>query len=46
MSKKAGWFTSHSVIRYEFPKPKGFEDWFYTGATRHFGHEKSQHKRH
>ena len=32
------WFVSRSAVRGAVKKPTGFEAWFYTGATRHFGH--------
>ena len=31
-------FVSASAIRYKMKKIEGFEGWFYTGATNHFGH--------
>jgi hypothetical protein len=34
----ARWFRSASAVRGAVKKPAGFEDWFYTGPTRHFGH--------
>ena len=33
------WRYSKSAIRNcSVPKPVGFEDWFYTGPSWHFGH--------
>jgi hypothetical protein len=32
------WFVSKSAVRYDFPAPVGFEAWFYTGPSFHFGH--------
>ena len=35
----AKFFVSRSAIPNAYvKKPAGFEAWFYTGATRHFGH--------
>jgi hypothetical protein len=35
----AKFFVSRSAIQNAYvKKPKGFEAWFYTGATKHFGH--------
>jgi hypothetical protein len=31
-------FWSKSRVPGNFKKPTGFEDWFYTGPTKHFGH--------
>jgi len=36
--KKDKWFYSKSRARGSVKKPLGFEDWFYTGPTLHFGH--------
>lgn len=33
-----GWFTSKSATRGTLKKIPGFEQWFYTGPTLHFGH--------
>lgn len=38
------WFVSRSAIRYQMKKPLGFEAWFYTGPTLHFGHFPSKKK--
>ncbi len=35
----AKFFVSRSALQgANIKKPKGFEAWFYTGATLHFGH--------
>lgn len=36
--KKDRWFFSKSRSQWALKKPKGFEEWFYTGGTFHFGH--------
>lgn len=39
MSKKNDrWVYNKSRVSGYFKKVAGFEDWFYTGPTRHFGH--------
>jgi len=37
-AREARWFRSASALRATLKKPAGFEDWFYTGPTLHFGH--------
>jgi len=44
--KKDKWFYSVSRIRLDFKKIAGFEEWFYPGPPRHFGHVKSPKKNH
>lgn len=39
------WFRSASAVRGPFKKIAGFEAWFYTGPTRHFGHMPPHKKR-
>jgi hypothetical protein len=39
------YFVSRSAIRAYLRKPKGFEAWFYTGPTRHFGHAPPKKRR-
>jgi len=42
--KKDKWFHSQSRAPFGFKKVKGFEGWFYTGATLHFGHPNDSKK--
>ncbi len=35
---KTRWHTNASAVKGYVKKPKGFEAWFYTGPTLHFGH--------
>jgi len=41
---KKRWHMSQSALGGYFKKPKGFEEWFYTGATLNFGHIKKPKK--
>ncbi len=43
MKKITRWFYSASRYGGSFKKIAGFEAWFYTGPTAHFGHEKGKH---
>jgi hypothetical protein len=38
MYKNNSWFYSTSRVNGYFKKIAGFEDWFYTGPTKNFGH--------
>jgi len=38
------WFYSKSRAPFAFKKVKGFEGWFYTGPTLHFGHPNDSKK--
>ncbi len=38
------WFYSKNRAPFELKKLKGFEDWFYTGPTLHFGHPNDSKK--
>lgn len=42
---KGHWFYSRSRASGELKKPAGFEEWFYTGPTWHFGHAKPVKKK-
>ncbi len=45
MSKKnesVRWIYSPNRVGGYFKKIAGFEDWFYTGPTQHFGHYPSK----
>ena len=42
--KKDKWFYSKSRVSFSFKKVNGFEDWFYTGPTLHFGHPNDSKK--
>lgn len=39
------WFYSRSRFPFELKKPKGFEEWFYTGPSLDFGHPNDIKKR-
>jgi hypothetical protein len=41
---KDKWFYSKSRAPFAFKKVKGFEGWFYTGPTLHFGHPNDSKK--
>lgn len=43
--KKDKWFYSKSRAPFALKKPVGFEEWFYTGGTRCFGHSNDIKKR-
>ncbi len=38
MNKKDIWVYNKTRVSGYFKKIVGFEDWFYTGPTNHFGH--------
>lgn len=42
VSVKDKWFYSKSRVPGYFKKIAGFEEWFYTGPTRVFGHYPSK----
>jgi hypothetical protein len=42
---KDKWSFSKSRVSLDFNKIKGFEGWFYTGGTLHFGHPNAKKKK-
>ena len=45
LPKADKWFYSKSRAPFTLKKVKGFEDWFYTGPTLHFGNPKKGKKK-
>lgn len=45
MAQKIRWHVNVSAVKSSVKKIPGFEAWFYTGPTRHFGHSDSKKKR-
>ena len=43
--KRDKWFYSRSRAPFALKKPKGFENWFYTGPTLDFGHPNAHKKK-
>ncbi len=44
--KKDKWVYNKSRVGGDFKKIAGFEEWFYTGPSRFFGHVKPPKKNH
>lgn len=43
-SKQDRWHVNKSAIVHSVKKPVGFEEWFYTGPTKWFGHKPNPKK--
>lgn len=43
--QRVRWVTSRSALDWGFKKLKGFEEWFYTGPSLHFGHPNANKKK-
>lgn len=45
MAKSIGrFYYNQSCVKHKIKKPQGYEEWFYTGPSYHFGHPNDSKK--